>query len=208
MARPSALFWDVGGVLLSNAWDHGGRRAAAEQFHLDAGNLERRHEEVASRFETGGIQLAEYLTWTVFDRPQSFSREEYWAFMKSRSSAIAPSLDLARGVRTRKGPLMAALNNESLELNAYRIASFGLREVFDVFLSSCLTGRRKPDEEAYTNALALTQREPSESLFIDDREENIAAAARIGMRTAWVRSPHELADALHREGLVMDERGI
>jgi putative hydrolase of the HAD superfamily len=207
MAEPTAVFWDIGGVLLSNAWDHDGRRAAAARFGLNEANLERRHEEVAARFETGGIGLAEYLTWTVFDRPQAFSREEFWAFMQSRSTEIAPALAAALALKARGAPLMVALNNESLDLNAYRIRAFGLRRIFDVFLSSCLTGRRKPDEGAYRLALALTQREPSEVLFVDDREENIAAAESIGLRTAWVRRPADVIAALGREGWVMDVGG-
>src|ERR1022692_3578960 len=39
-----AIFWDVGGVLLSNAWDRTERAAALEHFRLDEAEFHARHE--------------------------------------------------------------------------------------------------------------------------------------------------------------------
>jgi len=44
MAEITTLFWDIGGVLLSNGWDPGQRRRAVEEFALDPGEFEARHE--------------------------------------------------------------------------------------------------------------------------------------------------------------------
>jgi putative hydrolase of the HAD superfamily len=202
MARTSLLLWDVGGVLLSNGWDHAGRAAAAEHFHLDAEDLERRHESVAEAFETGRLDLDHYLARTVFQVPRTFSPDDFRAFMWARSTAHAPALACARALRREGRYVMAALNNESTELNDYRMSTFHLRDVFHVFLSSCYTGRRKPDPEAYRYALQITRHDPDEALFLDDREENIAAAARLGLRTIRVRDPARVREELASEGIV------
>ena len=51
MPAITALFWDVGGVLLTNAWDRTERAKALERFHLDADEFQARHEMVVSSFE-------------------------------------------------------------------------------------------------------------------------------------------------------------
>ena len=71
---------------------------------------------------------------------------------------------------------LAILNNEARELNDYRIERFRLGSYFDVFLSSCYLGLRKPDAKIYRLALDVLHREPEEVVFIDDREGNCAAA--------------------------------
>ncbi|MCI4324264.1 MAG: HAD family phosphatase [Thermoplasmata archaeon] len=199
MARPSLLLWDVGGVLLTNGWDRAGRAAAAERFHLDAAEFERRHLAVDAAFETGRMDASSYLATTVFHTPRAFSPEEFLRFMESRSAPVATTLELAKRLRESGKYTMAALNNESRELNEYRIVTFGLRDLFHVFLSSCYTGRRKPDPDAFRYALTITQRSPEESVFLDDRPENVAAASSLGLRTVLVTDAARLGHEL--EGL-------
>ena len=103
MGKVSALFWDVGGVLLTNGWDQEGRSAAAARFHLDLEELERRHWRVAEAFETGGLDLDRYLAETVFDEPRSFTPAEFVEFMHSRSQPyrVGPGVrSLVPGGRT------------------------------------------------------------------------------------------------------------
>jgi putative hydrolase of the HAD superfamily len=202
MAKVSLLLWDLGGVLLSNGWDRAGRIAAAERFHLDAEGLERRHEHVAPDFETGRLTLEQYLASTVFDVPRAFTAAEFRAFMWARSSPHASAIACARSFREGGQYVMVALNNESAELNEYRITTFHLRDVFHAFLSSCYTGRLKPDPAAYEYALQVTQHASDEALLLDDRQENVEAAARLGLRTLWVRDPGQVRDGLASEGIV------
>jgi len=204
VAEPTLLLWDVGGVILSNAWDHTARRAAVERFGLDATEFERRHERVVADFETGRVDLATYLSETVFYVPRSFTSDEFRRFMRERSTPHPSTLALAIELRRRGGVLMAALNNESLELNEFRIRTFRLAEAFDVFLSSCYTGRRKPEPDAYRYALQLTQRAPDEALFLDDRPENVEAAARLGLGTILVKDPDRLGEELRAFGITGD----
>jgi putative hydrolase of the HAD superfamily len=204
MPELSLLLWDVGGVILSNAWDHADRVAAAERFGLDAAELERRHEEVADAFERGQIDEEEYLSKTVFYAPRPFSRATFQRYIRDRSSPLAHSLATARGLRAGGKYVMAALNNESRALNEYRIATFRLTEIFHVFFSSCYTGLRKPDPAAYRYALQLAHRAPEESLLLDDRLDNVKAAATLGIRTLWVQDPGRLGEDLAAAGVAID----
>jgi putative hydrolase of the HAD superfamily len=197
----SLLLWDVGGVLLSNGWDQNARAAAAAHFDLDATEFERRHALVEEAFETGRLDWEGYLAATVFYAPRSFTPEAFRQFMREQSQRHAAALRTARSLRDDGRYVMAALNNESLGLNEYRIRTFGLAEVFHVFFSSCYTGHRKPEPAAYRFALQFTQRTPEETLFLDDRPENIAAAARLGLRTLTVQDPGRLREELALAGV-------
>jgi len=201
MADVSLLLWDVGGVVLSNGWDHRARAAAAARFGLDAAELERRHLSVDAAFETGRLDWAGYLAATVFYETRAFSPEAFRQFMLEQSRENPGAIATARALRASGRYTMAALNNESRELNEYRIRTFGLADVFHVFFSSCYTGLRKPDAAAYRYALDLAQRPAEEALFLDDRPENVAAAARVGLRTLEVRDPNRLGEELARVGV-------
>jgi putative hydrolase of the HAD superfamily len=185
-----ALFWDICGVLLTNAWDHEERDLAVERFLLSKPEFEARHKELVHAFEEGKISLDDYLGRVVFYQPQTFSREEFKQFMFSLSKPKPQSLELARSLSGKY--VTAVINNESRELNQYRIQQFQLAEVFNVFVSSCFVGLRKPDERIYRLALDLTQQAPQDCIFIDDRPENLAGAEKAGMKTLLMKDAQQL----------------
>jgi len=205
MTAINQLFFDIGGVLGSNGWDREQRAEAVARFDLDAEDFQYRHEETVGAFESGQISLDEYLDVTVFWRERDFSRDEFKTFMFSLSTPSPESLDVVRRLRQniRGRPQrvrMATLNNESRELNEHRIRIFGLCELFDVFFSSCWLGVRKPTRQIYEHVLGMTQANPASSVFVDDREQNLAPARALGMKTILYASADELASALGELG--------
>jgi putative hydrolase of the HAD superfamily len=179
----SHVFFDIGGVLGSNGWDREQRAGAAQHFALDVVELEDRHGEVVAMLEQGRMPLDEYLRCTVFYRPRPFELAEFKAYMLAQSTPFPDTIDLARALaRTGRYRLMT-INNESAELNQYRVEQFGLRDIFITFFSSCWVGTLKPARRIYQVALAMAQAEPEGSVFIDDRERNLEPARALGMRT-------------------------
>jgi len=201
MAKISALFWDVGGVLLSNAWDRTQREAALAQFKLDGAEFQDRHEMVVSSFERGKITLDEYLDRTIFYRPRSFTKEEFCREMYSLSKPYADVLELAKKLAKTGQYQMSTINNESRELNHYRIQNFGLQEIFSLFVSSCFVGLRKPEVGIYRLALEITQNHPEQCCFIDDRALNLEAAARLGMHAIHLQNAPQLEQELKKLGV-------
>ena len=201
MSEIKALFWDVGGVLASNAWDHTQRAQALEHFGLDRELFTERHELVVSSFERGKISLDEYLDRTVFYQPRTFSREDFKQAMYSLSQPDKEALAFARRLADSGKYLMGTINNESRELNQYRIETFGMRAIFKVFVSSCYVGLRKPEEGIYRLALDVTQQRPEECCFIDDRALNLEMAKRLGMCTIEMDGVEKLRQDLARLGV-------
>jgi len=205
MAKVSTLLWDNGGVILTNGWDRESRRAAAEEFHFDWEEFENRHELVLNAFETGQMTLDEYLRRTIFYRERAFTKEDFRAFLFAQSQPFPESLaflaDLARASRYQ----LAALNNESLEVNEHRIKTFNLRDFFQAFFSSCYLGVRKPDPAIYRLALEITQREPGECVLIDDRGLNLECARELGMHTIQFQNVAQLKAELRQLGVSSNE---
>ncbi len=196
-----ALFWDVGGVLLSNAWDHDERARALAHFQIDATEFQARHEMVVSSFERGKLTLDEYLDRTIFFRDRPFTREEFRDFMFNLSQPFSENLAFAQSLADSAEYFMSTINNESRDLNDYRINRFGLRKIFRLFVSSCFVGLRKPERDIYRLALEITQIPAGESCFIDDRALNLECAKQMGMHTIEMKDLESLRSELAKLGV-------
>ncbi len=196
MTNITALFFDVGGVLLSNGWDHSLRQRAVEHFELNWNEFRERHDLVSHDFETGRISLDHYFECTVFYRERNFTPAEFKSYMFDASDDTAGGLAIVEQLVRTGRYLLATLNNESLELNQHRIDKFQLREYFSLFISSCFVGLRKPEAPIYRLALNLSQRKPEECVFVDDRALNVERAADLGIHAIQYQSAEQLAAAL------------
>ena len=191
------VLFDIGGVLLTNGWDHKERAVVIEQFKLDSDALESRHAKAFEAWERGELALDEYLNAVVFYEPRSFSREEFFAAICAQSKempggALCILKELAASDKCRIG----ALNNEARETHEFRVNRFGLHDYFMYTFTSCYMGIRKPDPKIYLRALGILGDAPGRSLFIDDRLENVAAAAAVGMKAIRFSGEAELREQL------------
>jgi putative hydrolase of the HAD superfamily len=201
LADITTLFWDIGGVILTNGWDRGSRKEAANAFHLDYEEFQDRHDLSFPAFDSGQITLNEYLDRTLFYRQRGFSREEFTAFMFAQSKEYPETRAILDKVASAGKYFVGAINNEPLELNQYRIEAFHLRRDFLVFFSSCYVRSRKPEETIFRVALEVTQRPPAHCLFIDDRPLNLEAPRRLGMNTIHHQNAEQLRSELGKFGV-------
>jgi len=201
MSDVAALFWDVGGVLLSNGWDRSARAEAVRRFGLDAADFEQRHRGAEEDLETGRMTLETYLDRTVFFGERPFGRDEFKNFIFAQSSENKETRILLDELTATGRYFLATLNNESEDLNTYRIRKFDLTRNFDAFFTSCYLRARKPDPLIYRLALGITQRAPEECIFIDDRPANLEPAKALGMRTILFRSAAGLRASLAESGV-------
>lgn len=201
MQQVTTLFWDNGGVILTNGWDRDSRQQVAAKFSLDWAEFEDRHELVLNAFETGQMTLDEYLRRTVFYRDRSFTQAHFRDALFAQSQPFPESIAFLGALARTRRYRMASLNNESLEINEYRIQKFKLRDYFEAFFSSCYLGVRKPDPAIYRLALKITQGQPSECVLIDDRGLNLECARELGMHTIKFDTVTQLQADLARLGV-------
>ncbi|HZY43988.1 MAG TPA: HAD family phosphatase [Anaerolineae bacterium] len=199
----TTLFFDVGGVLLTNAWDTAARKRAVDKFRLEWQEFESRHEMLKYSFETGRIRLDEYVQRSIFRTPRDFTPDEFKQFMFQQSQPLPGGLDCVRALKATGRYRLLMLNNESLELNEYRLKTFGLTEYFDDFFSSCYVGRAKPDQDIYRIALQVTHVDPMQAIFIDDRAVNLESAWDLGLHAVRYEGAAQLMEYLAQQGVTV-----
>ncbi|WP_309234815.1 HAD family phosphatase [Nocardia sp. XZ_19_385] len=99
---------------------------------------------------------------------------------------------------TAAGRPIALLSNIPEDLAAHYERQHSWLQLFRIRAFSCRIGHTKPDPAAYlwcTDSLART---PDQILFVDDRQENVAAAEAIGMHGHLFRGSVALREALRQ----------
>jgi putative hydrolase of the HAD superfamily len=203
MAEISTILWDVGGVLLTNGWDHIERAAVLQHFGLDFDLIEPRHQFANDSWEKGLTTGEQYLQHTIFFEPRPFTPADFLQQMKQRSVLLPQgAMRILHELAASEEMELVMLNNEARELNDYRIDQFALGAYFDVFLSSCYLGLRKPDPKIFELALDVLQRDADEVAFIDDRQHNCDAAAALGIHAIRYQGEAQCVRALEQLGLL------
>ena len=118
MPQITTLFWDIGGVIMTNGWDSGSRRLAVETFHLDWEEFHDRHDLSFPAFDSGNISLNEYLNRTIFYRERPFTREEFTACMFAQSREYPEARAVLDALARKNKYLIGSINNEPFELTS------------------------------------------------------------------------------------------
>jgi putative hydrolase of the HAD superfamily len=179
----TCLFVDIGGVLLTNGWDHFARERAAAHFKLDIKEMEGRHHLTFDTYEEGKITLEEYLDRVVFFEKRPFTRAQFRTFMFAQSKPYPEMLDLVRQLKERYQLKIAVVSNEARELNTHRIRTFRLKEYVDFFISSCYVHLRKPDAEIFRLALDIAQVPAARIVYIENTPLFVQVAQGLGIRS-------------------------
>jgi putative hydrolase of the HAD superfamily len=201
VSQITTLFFDIGGVILTNGWDRGSRHKAADTFHLDYEEFQDRHDLTFPAFDAGHITLDEYLDRTLFYRKRPFSREEFINFMYAQSVELPGTRGILDVLAQSGKYFMSTINNEPFELNEYRIQKFQLRRCFQAFFSSCYVHLRKPEDLIFRVALRVTQRSPDQCVFVDDRPLNLESPRRLGMNVIHFQDASQLRIDLQKYGV-------
>jgi putative hydrolase of the HAD superfamily len=204
----TTLFLDIGGVLLTNGWDHDARRRAAANFKLEFAEMDNRHHLNFATYEEGRVTLEEYLSRTVFYEDRPFTRNQFWDFMCAQSHSYPEMIEMIVNLKACYGLRIAVVSNEARELNAYRIAEFKLAEFVDAFISSCFVHTRKPDTEMFRLALDIAQTKPEQVIFIDNTPMFVQIAEKFGIPSIHHVDYKSTCAKLASFGLHHDERVV
>jgi putative hydrolase of the HAD superfamily len=197
------LFTDLGGVLLTNGWDRGLRKAVAAQFAIDPDEMDERHHLTYDTYEAGKISLSVYLQRVVFWQPRNFTEDQVVDFMLSQARAFPEMIELYKRLKAKHALKVVVVSNEGRELTADRIRRFELKEFVDIFVVSSYVHFRKPDEDIFRLALDVAQADPAEVVYVDDRPMFAEVACRLGMHEIWHRDLDRTRAAFAALGLTL-----
>ena len=188
------LFLDIGGVILTNGWDHNSRKLANDHFGLDNEEVNERHHLTFDTYEEGKLTLDEYLHRVVFYEERNFSKGDFIKFMFDQSKPFEETINYFKDLKKKYQLKVIAVSNEGRELNEHRIKEYKLNELFDAYISSCYIHLRKPDKDVWRMACDISQTSAEHALYIDDRPMFVDVARSFGIQS------------LHFQGLEMTKQ--
>jgi putative hydrolase of the HAD superfamily len=203
----TTLFLDIGGVLLTDGWDHHARKRAATKFKLKLDEMEDRHHLTFDTYEEGKLTLKEYLGRVVFYQKRPFTRAQFRRFMFAQSKPYPEMIELVRKLKAKHGLKIAVVSNEARELNSHRIRTFKLDKFVDSFVSSCFVHVRKPDADIFRLALDITQAPTWQVIYIENTPMFVQVAEGLGIRSILHTDYRSTCAKLASLGLQNDEGG-
>jgi putative hydrolase of the HAD superfamily len=179
----TCIFLDIGGVLLTDGWDHHARKRAVTKFKMERAEMEARHSLNFEIYEEGKLTLEEYLNRVVFYQKRPFTRAQFRRFMFAQSKPYPEMIRLASQLKVPHGLKIAVVSNEGRELNSYRIRKFKLDRFVDAFISSCFVHLRKPDADIFRLALDIAQVPARQVVYIENTPMFVQIAEGLGIRS-------------------------
>jgi transcription antitermination factor NusB len=105
-------------------------------------------------------------------------------------------IDLVHGLRAA-GTRVALFSNATTKLEA-DLVEMELADVFDVVANSARISAAKPDVEAFRHVAGMIGSAPAQTLFVDDRDENVAGAIESGWHAVEMAGAERLGAVLRR----------
>jgi len=204
----TALFLDIGGVLLTDGWDHHARKRAATHFKLERAEMEDRHKLTFETYEDGKLTIQEYLSHVVFFQKRPFTPAQFRCFMFAQSKPYPEMIELVRKLKTKYGFKIVAVSNEARELNEYRIRKYQLDGFVDSFISSCFVHLRKPDSEIFRLALDISHTPARRVVYIENTSMFVEIAEGLGIRSIRHTDYMSTCAKLASFGLLVDKGDI
>lgn len=203
MLQPQAVIFDIGNVLIE--WN-------PERFYDARIGAERRAAfmtevpiHAANLAIDAGAPFRQTLVDLAADHPLWATEIMWWHddWHLMVDPVIPQSVAMLRALRARGVPVFA-LTNFGAETFDYALTLFDFLNEFDRAYVSGKLGLIKPDPALYAHVEADCGIAPDRLLFVDDRPENIVAAARRGWRVHQFESPQGFAARLLAEGLLQE----
>jgi len=196
MSQKRAVIFDFGGVLMKTR-DYGPRHAWDDYLGLAHGSVERavHNEKSWRKAQTGEIAVTDYWADVLLqlgltpDDVRDLADDFY-----SGDQLDADNIAYINYLRA-EGFTVALLSNDSLELIP-KLEAYDLINLFDPLVVSAQIGVMKPEAEAYQAVLNRLDRPASETIFIDDRLENVIGAKSLGIKAVHYHDGLDLRASL------------
>jgi putative hydrolase of the HAD superfamily len=191
------------GMVLSNPADPTAHERMIAVSGLNGEDFDRHYWKHRHSYDLG-MTGQEFWAKVAQDAGTSFSAEQInlliesdimmWTSLNEEMLGWVVALQNA-GFRT------AILSNMVWEILGYMRQEFGWLAHFTHHTWSCELGIGKPDPAIYIHTCEKLDLVPEEVLFLDDKPENIAAAAKVGLHAIQFTSIDQLAKDLAARGL-------
>lgn len=202
MPKPSVVIFDLGKVMVDFEYAQAGAKLAA-QSDLSCDEIRRviDHTPLLCRYETGRIHTREFFREVCGATGYRGTMAEFSRAFADVFTTIESNVELNRAIRRQGIPTYVLSNTNELHHGHIR-ERFSFFPEFDGYVLSYEVGAMKPDEKIYVAAEKLTGKRGAEILFLDDRADNIAAAAARGWQVIQHQTPAATRARIEQLGLL------
>lgn len=187
------IVFDLGNVIVDLNYD-----AAFAPLGVDTEKFEKiYHTDFFHAFEKGEVNEKEFFEF--FCRNSDFNCDD----IPELKSTLHRSFPLRQGIwemiydLRSKYRLFMLSNTNILDFSSLE-RQFDIRDPFDLVYLSYEQGHRKPDAETWQHAEMLMGINSAETLFLDDRPENIDSAQKHGWHCIQVTSENQIYESLRQ----------
>lgn len=175
-----AIILDIGSTVITRNWKKQ-RREVNKNFSIDP-DFDQKAREIKEQATIGRNSLMHVFKESIKNSGKDISMKKFTYFYKKmyeKTSPIKKSM-VKSIIKMRKDYKIYAFSN-TFDLHAEMNKKRGLWKLFDkVFLSNEIH-LKKPDIKAYLYVLKEINLKPGETIFIDDKDENIKVARDLGI---------------------------
>jgi putative hydrolase of the HAD superfamily len=194
-----AIFFDLGNVLLGFDWRKTVRELAVDCPLSPEEIGERLLDTRIVEFEMSRLTANEFFSDLRERIEYTGSVAELTRVCSDIFFPIEKNIALSRALsRNYLLGIISNTNQSHVDLVESRYDFF---EVFDVVIYSCAVGLRKPGREIFDLARNRLGAEPGECVFVDDLEQNVAAARSFGWHAVQYLPDTDLAKELRALGV-------
>jgi HAD superfamily hydrolase (TIGR01509 family) len=137
------------------------------------------HRDLIRSFDTGKIEPAGFYREVIQRLGAKVGQDAFFRVYSDVFSPNPPVLDILRKLKTRYK--LVLLSNTDVIRFGFIKKKFPEIFIFDDYVLSYEVGYMKPHPEIYQEALKKARVRAEECVFLDDLQENVTGARRVGM---------------------------
>lgn len=197
-----AILFDLGGVIINYSYEKMCVQLA-NIFHVETALIKKSffEEGAFTDYERGSINTEKLLKLTCKKMEKQVKQT---AFIEALSNIFSPNesvVSLVKKLKSRGYRLITLSNTNEAHFNFIQ-EHYPFIKYFDEKALSFKIGAIKPEPAIYLHAIKLAGCLPTECFYIDDLQENLTAAKKIGIKTHLFQTAHLLELELQKNTII------
>ena len=196
------FIFDLGGVIFKDdGVSYEGREKLSEELGIDKEKFHRFWFDRKDKMTTGKLSEDEYLREFIKLYNLKISLKDLKRSIRSKNKIDEEMIKFILFLKEKYR--LFALTNDVKEWIEYRIERFSLNRYFEKIISSSDVGFAKPEKEIYEIMIEETGIASKNLVFVDNREENLLPAERLGMLTYYFKDGKSFERWLKEKKLII-----
>ena len=175
-----AIIFDLGGVLI-DFQEQDYYRYLSKKYKIDYNVIVKTFNTLIDEMELGELKLKDMITIISQKINLKKNQIEWTSGFKKLAKRNSKMLDLVKGLKNNYKVYLLSNISKTRYLEALKDFLNNDSHIFNKKFASCYIHLRKPDKKIYSHVLKKIKLKANETVFIDDKPENIKGADSVGI---------------------------